>query len=126
MSNVQQNSTFNSPLTLPMLRLLSSKGQRREVFWKPSKPCHVGIHWKAVTEYSQMSTHSPEFQSFFQLALYIEAIVVTCFLQISRMCCAPLLHDLLPVDLPVIVISVNQVLLQKDFSMSSNNITQVP
>ena len=41
-------------LTLPMLRLLSSK------------PCHVnGIHWIALTEYLQMGTHKPGFQSFF-------------------------------------------------------------
>ena len=26
-------------------------------FWKPSKPWHVGIHWKALAECSQMSTH---------------------------------------------------------------------
>ena len=24
---------------------------------KPSKPCHDGIHWIALAEYSQMSTH---------------------------------------------------------------------
>ena len=33
-------------------------------FWKPSKPCHVGIHWKALAEYFQLSTHLPGFQSF--------------------------------------------------------------
>ena len=33
-------------------------------FWKPSKPYHVGIHWMALTEYSQMSTHVPGFQSY--------------------------------------------------------------
>ena len=33
-------------------------------FWKPSKQCHVGIHWKALTEYFQMSIHLPGFQSF--------------------------------------------------------------
>ena len=27
--------------------------------------CHVGIHWKALAEYSQMSTHVPGFESFF-------------------------------------------------------------
>ena len=48
-----------------MLRLLSSKAQGRKDFWKPSKPCHVGIHWIALAEYSQMSTHVPGFQSFF-------------------------------------------------------------
>ena len=42
------------PLTLPMLRLLSSKAQGRKDFWKTSKPCLVGIHWKAFVEYSQM------------------------------------------------------------------------
>ena len=31
-------------LTLPMLRLLSSKAQERKDFYKLSKPCHVGTH----------------------------------------------------------------------------------
>ena len=46
-------------LTLPMLRLLSSNAQ-------VCKPCHVGIHWIALTEYFHMSTHVhvPGFQSF--------------------------------------------------------------
>ena len=39
-------------LTLPMLILLSSKGQGHKDFQKPSKPCHVGIHWTALAEYS--------------------------------------------------------------------------
>ena len=45
-------------LTLPMLRLLSSNAQ-------VCKPCHVGIHWIALTEYFHMSTHVhvPAFQS---------------------------------------------------------------
>ena len=51
-------------LTLPMLRLLSSKGQEYRVFLKPFKPCHVGIHWIALAEYSQMNTYMPGFQSF--------------------------------------------------------------
>ena len=38
-------------LTLPMLRLHSSKAQGHKYLWKPSKPCHVGIHWKALAEY---------------------------------------------------------------------------
>ena len=29
-----------------------------------SKPCHVDIHWIALAEYSQMSTHVLGFQSF--------------------------------------------------------------
>ena len=37
------------------------------VFWKPSKPCHVSIHWIALSEYSQMSTHVPGFQYFFHV-----------------------------------------------------------
>ena len=39
------------------------KAQGRKDLWKPSTPCHVGIHWKALVEYSQMSTHMPRFQS---------------------------------------------------------------
>ena len=45
-------------LTLPMLRLLLSKGKGCRDFLKPSKPCHVGIHWIALAENSQMSTQS--------------------------------------------------------------------
>ena len=29
-----------------------------------SKPCHVGIHWIVLAEYSQISTHMPGSQSF--------------------------------------------------------------
>ena len=53
-------------LTLPMLRLLSSKPQCRKDFWKPSDHCHVGIHRKALTEHFRMSTRLPGFQSFFR------------------------------------------------------------
>ena len=35
-------------------------------FWKPSKPCNVGIYWRALAEYSQMSTYVPVFQTFFR------------------------------------------------------------
>ena len=52
-------------LTLLMLRLRSSNAKECKTFWKTFKPCHVGIHWKALAEYSQMSTHVPGFQSFF-------------------------------------------------------------
>ena len=38
-----------------------SKAQVRKDFWKPSKPCHVGIHWKALAGHSQMRTHVPGF-----------------------------------------------------------------
>ena len=53
-------------LTVPVLRLLSSKAQGCKDFWKPSKPCHVGTHWIALAEFSQMSTHLPGFQWFFR------------------------------------------------------------
>ena len=36
-------------LTLPMLRLLSSRAKRRKDFWKTLKPCHVGIHWMTLS-----------------------------------------------------------------------------
>ena len=52
-------------LTLPMLRLLLSIAQGCKDFWKPSKTCYFGIHWTALAEYSQMSTHLTGFQSFF-------------------------------------------------------------
>ena len=51
-------------LTLPMLRLLLAKAQVCKDFGKASKPCHVGIHWIALTEHSHMRTHMPRFQSF--------------------------------------------------------------
>ena len=57
-------------LTIPMLRLLSSKAQGCKYFWKISKHCHVGIHWITLHEYSQMSTHVPGFQSFFRFLHY--------------------------------------------------------
>ena len=66
-------------LTFPMLRLQSSKAKGRKHFWKPSKPCHVGIHWKALVEHYQMSTNVTGFQSFFQL--FFKWL---CFVQISH------------------------------------------
>ena len=51
-------------LTPPMLRPLLSKAQGRKDFWKRSKPCYVGIHRIALTEYSPVSTHVPGYQSF--------------------------------------------------------------
>ena len=60
-----------SGLTLPMLKLLSSKAKRRKAFWKPSKPCHVGIRWIALAEYYQMSTDVTGFQSFSSFLIFI-------------------------------------------------------
>ena len=57
--------------TLLMLRLLSSRAHWRKFFGKASKPCHVGIHWKALTECSQMSTHISGFQLFFRFFFII-------------------------------------------------------
>ena len=57
-------------LSFPILRLLTSKAQGQKDFCKSSKPCQCGIHWKALAEYSQVSTHLPWFQlsfSFFAL-----------------------------------------------------------
>ena len=51
-------------LILPILRL---KFHPKDKDAKASKPCHVGIHFIAVIEYSQMSTHVPGFQSFFRV-----------------------------------------------------------
>ena len=52
----------NSPLTLPMLRLLSSKAQGHKDIRKPPKSCHVDIHRIALAEYSQISTYGLGFQ----------------------------------------------------------------
>ena len=54
-------------LTLLMLRLLSFKSQEHNDFWKTSKPYQVGIHCKALAEYSQMSTHLLGFQIYFRV-----------------------------------------------------------
>ena len=70
-------------LTLPMLRLLSSKAQGCKDFWKSPKPCHVGIHWKACIEYSQMSTHLPGFQSFSHFIGFSHYFVLAKFATIS-------------------------------------------
>ena len=67
------------PLTLPMLRLLSSNASTRtKDFWKTSKPCHIGIHWIAPNEFYQISIHGPGFQSFFRI------FVSFCFGKISH------------------------------------------
>ena len=35
-------------------RWVSSSAQEHKDLWKPSKPCHVGTHWKALAEFSQI------------------------------------------------------------------------
>ena len=59
---VDPSSCLRRLLTLPMLRLLSSKAQGRKDFHKPSEIGHAGIHWKAFAEYFQMSTYLPWFR----------------------------------------------------------------
>ena len=45
-----------------MLKRLSSKAQGCKIFENHLNPVMFGIHWIALAEYSQMSTHLPEFQ----------------------------------------------------------------
>ena len=40
------------------------KDKDAKSFEKTAKPCHVGMHWIALAECSQMSTYVPGFQSF--------------------------------------------------------------
>ena len=61
---VSVDHNCSSMLTLPIPRILSSKAQKLKDFLNLSKPCHVGIHWKALAEYSQMSTMCQGFSSF--------------------------------------------------------------
>ena len=62
---LKTNMATSLPFQL-ILPMLTTCAQKSKDFWKPSKPCHVGIHWIALAEYSQMSTHVPGFQSFFR------------------------------------------------------------
>ena len=63
---LDKSGTSSIRLTIPMLRVLLSKEQGI-FFLKPSKPYLVGIHWIALAEYYQMSSHVPGFQSFFRV-----------------------------------------------------------
>ena len=58
-------------LTLPILRLLSSKAQGCKVFWKTSKPCQVGIHRIDLAEYYWMITILSRIQSFFNFCIIL-------------------------------------------------------
>ena len=40
---------------------------RMQRFCKPAKPCSIAIHYIDLTEYSQMRTRVPGFQSFFSI-----------------------------------------------------------
>ena len=52
-------------LNLSMLRLLLSKAKKLKNLRKSLKPYHLGINWKALIAYSQMSSHLPGDRSFF-------------------------------------------------------------
>ena len=47
-----------------MLRIHLSISQDDKNLWKQNKPCHIGIHWKALAECYQMSTNAAGFQSY--------------------------------------------------------------
>ena len=51
-------------LTHSCLIYFRQRHKNPEKFEKLLKPCHVGIHWIALAEYFQMSTHLPGFQWF--------------------------------------------------------------
>ena len=73
--------------------ILSSKAQGNRNLCKPSKPCHVGIHWIALAEYSQMSTHLPGFQSIFRfLHHFVLAKLVTSSIRVIKFIHLYLLH----------------------------------
>ena len=71
-----------------MLRLLLSKAQGCKDFRKTSEPCYVGIHWKALAEYSQMTTHVPEFRSFFKFfASFCNGKLASSSIRVKGLCC---------------------------------------
>ena len=49
--------THHNPLNHSNAENTFVQSTTRQNFRKPSKPCLVGIHWIALDEYSQMSTH---------------------------------------------------------------------
>ena len=48
----------------------SQSTRMQRFFLNDPKPCHVGIHMKALAEYYRMSTHVTGFQSFFRFFAY--------------------------------------------------------
>ena len=53
------------------------QSKRWQLSWKPSKICHIGIHWKALAEHSQMSTQVPRLQSYFFLFFLRHSVFAT-------------------------------------------------
>ena len=74
---VEEKSQYHfSIITIPMLRIFSSKAQGCKVFSKPFKPCHVGgIHWIALAKYSQLST-CPMCQGFSHFSGFLHNFVM--------------------------------------------------
>ena len=54
---------YNLPRRLPILMMVLTLLKLRLLL---PKPCYVSIHWIALAEYSQMSTHVTGLQSFFR------------------------------------------------------------
>ena len=72
------------PLNLANAEATFVQTQGCKIFLKPSKPCHVGIHWKALIECYQMSTHLPGFQSFFSfLRPFVLAKLATSSIRVN-------------------------------------------
>ena len=61
-----------------MLRILSSNAQKAKNYenhFNPVMLVILGIHWKALAEYYQMSTHLPWFQTFLKfLSFHVDQI----------------------------------------------------
>ena len=60
----------------------NAKHKDTNIFGKPSDPCHVGIHWIALAEYSKISTHVPGIQSF--SALGVLGVSAQVWVQVQR------------------------------------------
>ena len=70
---------------------ISSNAQGCKIFWKPSNPCLVGTHLKALAENSQMSAHLTGFQVFFWvfgiLFVHVLAKLATTSIRVKRRFC---------------------------------------
>ena len=64
-SDAEIRNASKITLTLSTLRLFSSKAQECKILEITLKPCRLGIHLKALAEYSQISTHLQGLSYFF-------------------------------------------------------------
>ena len=82
--NPSQNITRVRYLNPSNAETISSKAQECKILEKPLKPCRLGIHLRALAEYSQMSTHLPGFQYFFFfLHLFVLAKLATSSMRVN-------------------------------------------